>query len=113
MDEVTLTGPTRVGEIQDSEVSLYTVEPEDFGLTRCELVELQGGNAAQNAAIVQAVLAGEKGPHRDIVLLNSAFALVAAGVASDLPAGLARAAEAIDGGGVRKKLDGLVRLTNE
>ena len=113
MDEATLTGPTRVGDIRDSEVNLYTVEPEDFGLIRCALTELQGGNAAQNAAIVQAVLAGEKGPHRDVVLLNSAFALVASGISADVAGGLAAAAEALDSGRARGKLEGLVRLTNE
>lgn len=113
MDEVTLTGPTRVGEIRDGEVRLSTVEPEDFGLTRCALADLQGGDASQNAVIVRAVLAGEHGPKRDVVLLNAAFALVAAGVADDIPAGLAAAAEAIDSGMAESKLEGLARLTNE
>ena len=112
MDEVTLTGPTRIGEIRDGEVILSTVEPEDFGLTRCALADLQGGDAERNAVIVRAVLAGERGPKRDVVLLNAAYALVAAGVAADIPAGLAAAAEAIDSGRAQNKLDGLVRLTN-
>jgi len=113
MDEITLTGPTRVGEINGGELSLYTVEPEDFGLTRVPLAALQGGDAVQNAAIVRALLAGENGPKRDVVLLNAAFALVAAGVADDIAAGLAAAAAAIDSGGALDKLEGLVRLTNE
>jgi len=113
MDEVTLTGATRVGEIKAGEVALYTVEPEDFGLTRCPLAALQGGGAEENAVIVRAVLAGESGPKRDVVLLNAAFALIAAGVAADVPAGLTLAAAAIDSGRARAKLDGLVRLTNE
>lgn len=113
MDEVTLTGPTRVGEIRDGEVRLSTVEPEDFGLTRCVLANLQGGDAGQNAVIVRSVLAGEHGPKRDVVLLNAAFALVAAGAAEDVPAGLAAAAEAIDSGRAQVKLEGLARLTNE
>lgn len=113
MDEVTLTGPTRVGEIRDGEVVLSTVEPEDFGLTRCSLADLQGGDAGRNAVIVRAVLAGERGPKRDVVLLNAAYALIAAGVVTDVAAGLAAAAEAIDSGRAQAKLDGLVRLTNE
>lgn len=113
MDEVTLSAPTRVGEIRDGGVSLYTVEPEDFGLTRCELADLQGGDAGENAVIVRDVLAGKKGPKRDVVLLNAAFALVAAGVAADVPEGLDAAAEAIDSGRAQEKLEGLVRLTNE
>ncbi len=114
MDEVTLTGPTRVGEITDGgEVRLFTVEPEDFGLRRCELSALQGGDAVANAAIVRAVLTGEGGPRRDVVLLNAAFALAAAGVAKDVPSGLKAAAEAVDSGRALEKLEGLVRLTNE
>jgi len=113
MDEITLTGPTRVGEIEGGELALYTVEPEDFGLPRSPLAALQGGGAEENAAIVRALLAGEMGPKRDVVLLNAAFALVAAGVAADVPAGLNAAAAAIDTGGALAKLEGLVRLTNE
>jgi anthranilate phosphoribosyltransferase len=113
VDEVTLSAPTRVGEIRGGQVRLYTVEPEDFGLTRCTLADLQGGDAAENAAIVRGVLAGEGGPKREVVLLNAAFALVAAGVAEDVPAGISLAAEAIDSGRAQEKLEGLVRLTNE
>ncbi|PLX83595.1 MAG: anthranilate phosphoribosyltransferase [Desulfuromonas sp.] len=112
MDEVTLTGPTRVGEIRDGAVTLSTVEPEDFGLTRCKLSDLQGGDATRNAAIVRAILDGEKGPRRDVVLLNSAFALVAADLAPDLPAALERAASAIDSGEALARLEGLARVTN-
>lgn len=113
MDEVTLTGPTKVGEIRDGQLSLYTVSPEDFGLSRCPISELQGGDAARNAEIVREVLGGGKGPRRDIVLLNAAFALVAAGAAADVPGGMALAAGAIDGGRALSKLEGLARMTNE
>jgi anthranilate phosphoribosyltransferase len=112
MDEVTLTGPTRIGEIRDGVVSLSTIEPEDFGLRRCQLVDLQGGDAVANAAIVREVLAGIPGPRRDIVLLNTAYALVAAGLSKDVKAGLERARAAIDDGSAMAKLDGLVALTN-
>jgi anthranilate phosphoribosyltransferase len=113
MDEVTLTGPTRVGEIFGEKVSLYTVEPEDFGMTRCDLAKLQGGDATQNAVIVRAVLAGEKGPRRDVVLLNSAFALVAAERAADVPEGIELAGQALDDGRALEKLDDLIRMTNQ
>jgi anthranilate phosphoribosyltransferase len=113
MDEVTLTGPTRVGEIGAGDVKLYTVEPEDFGLNRCRLADLQGGDADDNAAIVRAVLGGERGPKRDVVILNSAFALTAAGACDEIAAGIEMAAGSIDSGQAREKLDGLVRLTNE
>jgi anthranilate phosphoribosyltransferase len=113
MDEVTLAAPTRVGEIREGKVTLYTVAPEDFGLARCALSDLQGGDASRNAEIVRAVLQGTSGPRRDVVLLNSAFALVAAGSANDIPAGMALAAVAIDSGAALNKLEDLVRITND
>jgi len=112
MDEVTLTGPTRVGEICDGAVTLSTIEPEDFGLRRCALADLQGGDAAANATIVMDVLAGNPGPKREVVLLNAAYALVAAGLVKDVEAGLVRARGVIDDGLAMVKLEGLVALTN-
>jgi anthranilate phosphoribosyltransferase len=112
MDEVTLTGPTRIGEICDGAVTLSTIEPEDFGLRRCALADLQGGDAAANAAIVRDVLAGHPGPKRDVVLLNAAYALVAAGVARDVESGLGRGLSAIDDGLAMAKLDALIAMTN-
>ncbi len=113
MDEVTLTGPTRVGEIRDGKVKLYTIEPEDFGLSRCPLSDLQGGDAERNAEIVRAVLSGTPGPKRDVVLLNSAFALVAAGLAEDVAGGLQQAGQAIASGQALAKLESLARLSSE
>jgi len=113
MDEITITGPTRVAAIKDGSVSIATIEPEDFGLTRCKLEELQGGDAVRNAKIVNAILGGETGPHRDIVLINAAHALVAAGVADDVSDGLARAASSIDEKRAKGKLDELVAFTNQ
>jgi anthranilate phosphoribosyltransferase len=112
MDEVTLTGPTRIGEICDGAVSLSTIEPEDFGLRRCTLADLQGGDASTNAAIVRDLLEGHPGPKREVVLLNAAYALVAAGLAKDIEAGLVRARGVIDDGLAMAKLKGLVTLTN-
>lgn len=113
MDEVTLTGPTRVAEINLDKVRLFTVEPEDYALTRCKLSALQGGDAERNADLVQAVLQGEQGPRREIVLLNSAFALVAADKVDDIRGGIERAAQAIDSGQALLKLNDLVRMTNQ
>jgi anthranilate phosphoribosyltransferase len=113
MDEITLTGPSRIAEITPEAVTLTTLDPTTFGLTCCHLEELQGGDAAANALIVSDILAGGQGPKRDVVLLNAAYALVAAGVALTPAAGLQRAAEAIDSGQARAKLDGLVRMTNQ
>ena len=113
MDEITLTGPTRVAAISGNRVDLQTIEPEQFGLTRCRLEDLQGGDAARNAEIVRAVLDGEPGPKRDVVLLNSAYALVAAGLASDVDSGIEQAAAAIDEGRAARTLETLVRITNQ
>ncbi len=112
MDEVTLTGPTRIGEIRDGAVTLSTIEPEDFGLRRCALADLQGGDANVNAAIVRDVLGGNPGPKREVVLLNAAYALVAVGLSRDVEAGLVRARGVVDDGLAMAKLDGLVALTN-
>jgi len=112
MDEITLTGPTRVAEINEGKVTLSTIEPEDFGLRRCLLSDLQGGDAEENAAIVRDVLAGAEGPKRDVVLLNAAYALVAAGIVESVDAGLQKAGNMIDEGLAKAKLEGLVNLTN-
>ncbi len=112
MDEVTLTGSTRVAEIRGGQVTVQNVTPEQFGLKRCALSELQGGDAAQNAMIVRAVLNGEPGPKRDVVLLNAAYGLVAAGVAETVADGIDRARRAIDSGAARQKLEQLIALTN-
>ncbi len=112
MDEVTLTGPTRIAEIRDGGVTLSTIEPEDFGLRRCALADLQGGNATANATIVEDVLAGNPGPKRDVVILNAAYALVASGLAKDVEVGLDRARAAIDDGLAMAKLNALVKMTN-
>ena len=112
MDEITLTGPTRIAEINEGKVALSTIEPEDFGLRRCLLTDLQGGDAEENAAIVKDVLAGAEGPKRDVVLLNAAYALIAAGIVESVDAGLQKARNAIDEGLAKAKLEGLVNLTN-
>jgi anthranilate phosphoribosyltransferase len=112
MDEITLTGPTRIAEINEGKVALSTIEPEDFGLRRCLLTDLQGGDAEENAAIVKDVLAGAEGPKRDVVLLNAAYALIAAGIVESVDAGLQKARNVIDEGLAKAKLEGLVNLTN-
>lgn len=112
MDEITLTGPTRIGEIRDGKVALSTIEPEDFGLRRCQLIDLQGGDAEENAAIVRKILSGSASPKRDVVLLNAAYALVASGMAESVEEGLNKAADAVDKGLAMAKLDGLVSRTN-
>ncbi|HKJ04740.1 MAG TPA: anthranilate phosphoribosyltransferase [Geopsychrobacteraceae bacterium] len=113
MDEITLTGPTLVAEISDGTIELQTVEPEMFGFQRCQLSDLQGGDAECNAEIVRSILAGEQGPKRDVVVLNGAYALVAAGQTSSLTEGMDQIQAVLDEGYAFAKLDALVRMTNE
>lgn len=113
MDELTLSAPTRVAEVTPAGVKVGLVEPEQFGLARCMPEELRGGDASGNAEIVRSVLSGVDNAKRRVVLLNSAFGLVAAGKAADVKEGIAIAAEAIDSGRALQQLDRLVALTNE
>ena len=112
MDEMTLTTETRIAEVSSAGVAIRLFKPEELGLKRCGMEDLRGGDAAANAVIVRRVLEGEKGPKRDIVLLNAAFGLVAAGRAVDPAEGLAMAAEAIDSGRALAQLEKLIELTN-
>ena len=111
MDEITLTGPTCVAAVTAEGVSVGHITPEEFGLQRCPMSALRGGDARGNAVTVRAVLAGEPGPKRNVVLLNAGFALVAAGVVEDVAEGIAMAAHAIDSGAALAKLEQLVTLT--
>lgn len=113
MDEMTLTGETMIAEVTPSGVTLGTVVPEQFGLNRCTMSALKGGDATANAQIVLAVLKGEKGPRRDVVLLNAGYALVAAGKASTPADGMALAIEAIDSGRALQQVEKLAVLTNK
>jgi len=112
LDEITVTGPTRVAEVHEGTVRSYEVDPEEFGLRRASLEQISGGNAAENAAIVRRILAGEKSSRRDVVLMNSAAALVAANKSDHLRAAADLAAQSIDSGAAGKKLDALVRFTS-
>jgi anthranilate phosphoribosyltransferase len=112
LDEISLCGPTKVAELRDGEVKEYTVEPEQLGLKRCLLEDLRGGSADESAVIVRTVLDGKPGPTRDVVLLNSGAALYVSGKAATLKDGMRLAAESIDSGKARHKLQQLVEMTN-
>jgi anthranilate phosphoribosyltransferase len=92
-------------------VRSYSVRPEDFGLPRTTIGELMGGDREENARIIRAILDGEAGPKRDIVLMNAAAALVAGGKARDLKEGVGLAAHAIDSGAALRKLEALIGLS--
>jgi anthranilate phosphoribosyltransferase len=112
LDEISICGPTQVAELREGEVKEYLIEPEQFGIKRCALEKLHGGNAEQSAVIVRAVLDGQPGPGRDVVLLNSGAALYVSGSAATIPDGIRLAAESIDSGKARQKLAELVAMTN-
>ncbi len=111
LDELTTTGPSTVVELYDGEVTTWDVDPQALGLPRVDPEDLVGGDASTNADLARRVLAGEQGPHRDIVSLNAGAALVAAGLADDLPAGVAAAQAAIDSGGAVGALSRLVEVS--
>jgi anthranilate phosphoribosyltransferase len=105
LDELTVTGPSRIAELRDGEISTYEVVPEQFGLRRHSLEDLKGGDASANASIIREVFAGRRGAPRDIVLLNAGALLYLAGRSVSIEAGVIRAAELIDQGEVLRKLD--------
>ncbi len=104
LDEITTTGPTKITCLDDGQINTITFYPEEAGLKRARSQDLTGGTAADNAAIALAVLKGEKGPARDVVLLNAAFGLLAAGVERSLAGAMATAAASIDSGAALAKL---------
>jgi anthranilate phosphoribosyltransferase len=113
MDEITTTDRTRVSELSDGQVKSYDLDPlvyfDDYAAPR----DLQGGDARKNADILTRILSGDKGPHRDIVLLNAGAGLVAADAAADIGEGIPMAADAIDSGRAMKKLEDLIQFTQE
>jgi anthranilate phosphoribosyltransferase len=113
MDEITLTGPTHIGRVSPEGVTVNVLRPEELGLPLCTMADLRGGDAQGNATIVRSILSGEKGPKRDVVLLNAAYALMAAGKADTAAAGMALAVDSIDSGRALQQLEKLVELTNE
>jgi anthranilate phosphoribosyltransferase len=113
LDEITVTGPTRVAEVREGTVRTYEVTPEDFGLSRSPMEQLVGGDAGRNAAIIREILAGRKSACRDVVLLNAAAALVAGNRADHLRDALPLAAQSIDSGAATARLEALIRFTNK
>jgi len=112
LDEITITGPTRIAEVRAGTVRTYEVTPEEFGMQRGTLADISGGDATANAAIIAEVLAGRKSSRRDVVLLNAAAALAAAGKADHLGDALPLASNSIDSGAAAQKLQALLQFTN-
>lgn len=113
LDEVTITGQTKITELKNKKIKTYYVKPQDFDLPVAELEDIRGGDVSENAQTILNILKGEKGPKRDIVLLNSALALVAAVKARDFNEGMKLARESIDSEKAYKKLEALREYTNQ
>lgn len=112
LDEITITGKTKVTELRSRRLKTYYIKPQDFRIRPAKLKSIKGGSARQNAKIVLSVLKGKTGPCRDVVLLNASAALVAADVARDIPEGIILAKRSIDSGRALKKLELLKKYTN-
>ncbi len=111
LDELSLSSPTRVIEVADGRTAEWFADPAQFGLAPAEIEDVAGGSPEHNAAAFRAVLAGETGPRRDIVLLNAAAAIYLGGLAADLTEGVEKAAQAIDSGAAADVLDRLIAAT--
>lgn len=112
LDEISLAGPTMVAEVRDRKVRRFSVAPEGFGVDPAPLAAVRGGTAGENAELIQRILEGEPGPPRDIVVINAAAALVAAGVAENFRDAADMARSAIDSGKAGKTLANLKTFTN-
>ena len=112
LDEIALDGDTSVWELRDGQVQSWTFSPDDTGLGRWSVDDLAGGDREANASTMRRLLDGEGGPIRDAVLLNAAGVLLAAGAAPGIPDGIQQAAEAIDNGAARQRLEAMVELSN-
>jgi anthranilate phosphoribosyltransferase len=112
LDEITVTGTSEIIELDHGRLRRFTVSPKDFGLSPAPLAAIKGDGPDHNADALRRLLAGEKSPYRDIVLMNAAAALAIAGHASSLEGGASLAAQAIDSGAARARLDALVKITN-
>jgi anthranilate phosphoribosyltransferase len=112
LDELTVSTTSTVVELRDGDVREYSVDPQELGITPAPTEALVGGDPATNATLARRVLAGDAGPHRDVVCLNAGAGLVVAGMADDLAAGVKAAQAAIDGGGAAAALERLVAVSN-
>jgi len=113
LDEITLGSTTTVCEVKDGQLRTYTLDPRDYGLALCEPGALVGGNAADNTVIAREILQGQKGPRRDVVLLNAAACLYLADKAKDLAEGIRLAAEMIDSGKACETMEAFIKATQE
>jgi len=112
LDEISLCAPTRISELDDGRIKTYDLSPTQFFTRKAAMQDLAGGNPTENAAITRGILKGERGPRRDIILLNTAAALVVADKTADIREGIRLAEEVIDSGAAEDKLQQLIQFTN-
>jgi anthranilate phosphoribosyltransferase len=112
-DEISICGSTRISHLKEGKIDTFHITPEEYGFKRARPEEIEGGNARQNASIIREILEGERGPKRDMVLMNAAAAFVAAGLDEDFETGVERAGEAIDSGQAKQKLDDVISFTQK
>jgi anthranilate phosphoribosyltransferase len=110
LDEISITGPTQISELNNNKVKTYKIHPKRFGFKTASIKDIAGGDAQENARIILSILNREKGARRDIVTLNAAYALTASGRAKDIKSAIALAEESIDSGSAMKKLDELKKF---
>ena len=110
VDEISITGETQISELKNGGIRTYKIKPEDFGIKRASSGDITGGNAGENAKIIYEILKGTKGPKRDIVIINAAAALTAAGKSKNIAEGIKLAEKSIDSGRALKKMEELKRV---
>ncbi len=113
LDEISVCSETKVAELMNGKIKTFNIKPEKFGIKRGKFSDIKGGGAKDNAKIIKDILNGEKGPKRDIAVLNAGAGLFLGGKAKDVKSGVKLAEEAIDSGKAREKLDLLIKITNE
>ena len=111
-DEISITGRTKISQLENGEVQNYYIQPEDFGLKRANLEDIKGGDATKNAQIIIELLKEERGPKQDVVLLNSAAVFIAAGKAKTFEEGIEIGRRSIESGSALQKLEQLIKMTN-
>jgi len=112
-DEISICGSTRISHLKGTKIDTFHLNPEEYGFKRAKPEEIRGGNANENARIIREILDGERGPKREMVLLNATAAFVASGLDQDFLSGIDRGKDAIDSGHAKKKLDDLVSFTQQ
>ncbi|MDP3791040.1 MAG: anthranilate phosphoribosyltransferase [Candidatus Omnitrophota bacterium] len=113
LDEITITGKTKIAELKDGQIKTYYISPEEFGMKKGNIADIEGGSSKENARTTLSVLSGQPGPKRDVVLLNASAALVVASKAKDFKEGIKLAGLAIESGLALDKLKQLIELTNK